>query len=309
LAKNQSAIFSLLFPFGRFTQSIWNATDCLGKVSPLRKAELLDNIFRFAHFEADRVRYQLWSETRPIKLERIPLELLFLLLENRGKLVARTQIVDKLWGDDLFLDTERSINTAIRKVRKALEDDTRHPRFIETVIGRGYRFIAPLGSENEIQNPRNETFSAATPAAIQIGTQGADILLRSFSVETTGGSTVLTCDVVVSKIPLGRIRLLELDLPNNMTLPLELHDRLLLKLHGMRATLAPQAAQVLHAFSLSVLQRGSRTRVTDSFHLSGESHGKHSLQFATEELNRTGDSGAVKPDQLPFNADAMPTAV
>jgi DNA-binding winged helix-turn-helix (wHTH) protein len=269
----------------------------------------LDNIFRFAHFEADRVRYQLWSETRPIKLERIPLELLFLLLENRGKLVARTQIVDKLWGDDLFLDTERSINTAIRKVRKALEDDTRHPRFIERVIGRGYRFIAPLGSENEIQNPRNEAFSAATPAAIQIGTQGADIVLRSFSIETTGGSTVLTCDVVVSKIPLGRIRLLELDLPNDRTLPLELHDRLLLKLHGMRATLAPQAAQVLHAFSLLVLQSGSRTRVTDSFHLSGESHGKHSLRFATEELNRTGDSGAVKPDQLPFNADAMPTVL
>jgi DNA-binding winged helix-turn-helix (wHTH) protein len=267
--------------------STWGRTHCP------ERAQLLDNIFRFARFEADRARYQLWSETRPIKLERIPLELLFLLLENRGKLVARAQIVARLWGDDVFLDTERSINTAIRKIRKALDDDPRHPRFIETVIGRGYRFIAPLGSENEIQNPRNETFSAATPAAIEIGAQGADILLRSFSIETTGGSTVLTCDVVVSNIPLGRIRLLELDLPDNVTLPLKLHDRLLLRLQGMRTTLAPQAAQVLHAFCLSVLQSGSRTRVTDSFHLSGESHGKQSLRLATEELNRTGNSGAV----------------
>jgi DNA-binding response OmpR family regulator len=78
----------------------------------------LDDIFRFACFEADRARYRLLCRRRAIKLERIPLEILFLLLEHSGRLVLREEIVAKVWGHDIFLDTERSINTAIRKIRK-----------------------------------------------------------------------------------------------------------------------------------------------------------------------------------------------
>ena len=80
----------------------------------------LENVFRFARFEADRARYQLRSGSRTIKLERIPLELLFLLLEHRGELISREQIVARLWSDDSFLDTERSINTAVRKALQVL---------------------------------------------------------------------------------------------------------------------------------------------------------------------------------------------
>ena len=90
----------------------------------------MENVFRFARFEADRERYQLRSGSRTIKLERIPLELLFLLLEHREKLVSREQIVARLWCDESFMDTERSINTAVRKIRRALGDDPRHPRFV-----------------------------------------------------------------------------------------------------------------------------------------------------------------------------------
>lgn len=114
----------------------------------------MDNVFRFASFEADRARYQLRSGNRTIKLERIPLELLFLLLEHRGKLVNREEIVARLWCDDSFLDTECSINTAVRKIRKALGDDPRHPRFLETVVGKGLSlFYCSAGRRGRMSTP------------------------------------------------------------------------------------------------------------------------------------------------------------
>ena len=226
----------------------------------------MDNVFRFTNFEADRERYQLRSGSRTIKLERIPLELLFLLLEHKGKLVNREQIVARLWSDHSFLDTERSINTAVRKVRRALGDDPRHPRFIETVVGKGYRFFAALEQDDRVRE-----VESGVPAAARTGNRdGSEIRLRAFSVEATGGAPVLTCDVVVSNIPLGRIPLMELELPADVALPLKPSDRLLLKLHGVRVTLTAKAVQALHAFSISVLESGLRTRVTDSFRSSEE---------------------------------------
>ncbi|MGB8582239.1 MAG: winged helix-turn-helix domain-containing protein [Candidatus Sulfotelmatobacter sp.] len=84
-----------------------------------------------------------------LKLERIPLEILVLLLEHRGEIVSREKIVARVWGNDVFLDTDNSIRGAIRKVRQALKDDPETPRFIQTVTGRGYRFIAPIISPEE----------------------------------------------------------------------------------------------------------------------------------------------------------------
>src|SRR5450631_1099008 len=82
--------------------------------------------------------------SRVLKLERIPLEILLLLLEHPGQVVTREEIVAKIWGADVFLDTDNSIRGAIRKIRQVLKDDTEQPRFIQTVTGRGYRFIAPV---------------------------------------------------------------------------------------------------------------------------------------------------------------------
>jgi len=244
----------------------------------------LDNIFRFARFEADRQRYQLWRDARPIKLERIPLELLFLLLENRGKLVPRSQIVARLWGGDVFLDTERSINNAVRKLRKALEDDPHHPQFVETVVGRGYRFIAPPVPEHEIQNLQHALQSDLEPASRLLDGQDAALLLRDFLVETASGSTVLTCDIVVSNIPLGRVQLLEFELPRNIALPLKPQDRLMLSLHGVRLSLTENAARALQTFSVSVLQKELRTRTTDSFSLTEQARKTVSLHLETQAV-------------------------
>lgn len=72
------------------------------------------------------------------------MDLLFLLVENRGQLLTRDEIVEKLWDPDTFFDSEHGVNTAIYKIRRALGDNTERPRFIETVIGKGYRFIGEL---------------------------------------------------------------------------------------------------------------------------------------------------------------------
>jgi DNA-binding winged helix-turn-helix (wHTH) protein len=233
----------------------------------------------------------LWNETRPIKLERIPLELLFLLLENRGKLVSRSQIAAKLWGDDVFLDIERSINTAVRKVRKALEDDPHHPQFIETVVGQGYRFIASVSPENGIRTSPVQLHSDAPKAETNI--DGTEIRLRGFVVETKGGAPVLTCDIDVGNLALGRLPLFELELPLGVSLPMKPEDRFLLRLHGVRVTLTAQATQALHAFSISLLQSGLRVAVTDSFTVGAESPGKQPLQFETEGLSHIGGSGSA----------------
>ncbi len=83
-----------------------------------------------------------------MRLEKLPMELLILLLQRRGELVSREEIAECLWGKGVFLDIDHSINTAVRKIRVALRDDPERPRFVETVIGKGYRFAAPVSCSN-----------------------------------------------------------------------------------------------------------------------------------------------------------------
>ena len=244
----------------------------------------MDNIFRFARFEANRQQYQLWCGNRPIKLERLPLELLFLLLENRGKLVTRTQIVGKLWGDNVFLDTERSINTAVRKIRKALDDDSRHPQFVETVVGRGYRFVAASAPSNPAQDLQHAIQTDLEPAVRLHCAHDATILLRDFLVETSIAGTFLTCDVVVSDVPLGRLKLSDFELPCDLTHPLKPQDRLMLNLHGVGVSLTENAARALQTFSASVLQKGLRARTADSFHLNEQTGKEITLHLAAQPV-------------------------
>ena len=97
---------------------------------------------KFGEFELDSVRYELRRNGRPLKLERIPMDLLMLLAEKGGNVVSRQEIIERLWGKDVFVDTEHGINTAIRKVRSVLREDADRPRFVRTVQGKGYQFVA-----------------------------------------------------------------------------------------------------------------------------------------------------------------------
>jgi DNA-binding winged helix-turn-helix (wHTH) protein/tetratricopeptide (TPR) repeat protein len=72
------------------------------------------------------------------------MELLIFLVGRREQMVSREDIVKKLWRSDLFIDTDRNVNNIVRKIRTALADDSARPRFVETVVGKGYRFIGPV---------------------------------------------------------------------------------------------------------------------------------------------------------------------
>ncbi len=110
----------------------------------IETAKTPDRIRFGEDFELDVESFQLRRANRAVKLERIPLEILILLVVRAGQLVTREQIAEQVWGKNLFLDTDNSINSAIRKIRQALRDDSEEPRFIQTVVGRGYLFVAPL---------------------------------------------------------------------------------------------------------------------------------------------------------------------
>lgn len=99
---------------------------------------------RFRDFELDPAQFELRRAGHRVRLERKPLELLILLVEKWGELVSREEIIQRVWGKDFFFDAERGVNNAIRKIRSALNDDSEQPRFVETVVGKGYRFIAPM---------------------------------------------------------------------------------------------------------------------------------------------------------------------
>src|ERR1700676_2269536 len=94
--------------------------------------------------ELDLGRYELRRRGRRVKLEKKPMELLIFLVSRREQLVSRKDIVTKLWFSDLFIDTEPNINNIVRKIRAALGDNSAKPHFLETVVGKGYRFIGPL---------------------------------------------------------------------------------------------------------------------------------------------------------------------
>jgi DNA-binding winged helix-turn-helix (wHTH) protein/TolB-like protein/Tfp pilus assembly protein PilF len=112
--------------------------------------------------ELDLGRYELRLNGRRVKLEKKPMELLIFLVGRRGQLVSRHDIVAKLWHSDLFIDTERNINNIVRKIRGALRDDAAKPRFMETVVGKGYRFIGPVRVISPLY-PRADLAEGAVP--------------------------------------------------------------------------------------------------------------------------------------------------
>jgi TolB-like protein/DNA-binding winged helix-turn-helix (wHTH) protein/Flp pilus assembly protein TadD len=99
---------------------------------------------RFRDCELDADGFVLSRAGHRLRLERKPMELLILLAEKQGQLVKREEIIEKIWGKDFFFDAENGINNAVRKIRSALNDDPEQPRFVETSVGKGYRFITPV---------------------------------------------------------------------------------------------------------------------------------------------------------------------
>jgi TolB-like protein/DNA-binding winged helix-turn-helix (wHTH) protein/Tfp pilus assembly protein PilF len=123
-------------------------------------------VYQFGEFRLHCGRFELSRKGRKLKLERKPLELLVLLVTKHGQIVTRDEIAKCLWEQEVFVDIEHGINTAIRKVRQTLGDSPDQQQFVQTISGSGYRFIATVTVvEPETTEPA-QIDVAIEPAAI-----------------------------------------------------------------------------------------------------------------------------------------------
>lgn len=107
-------------------------------------AETTSRIFAFGAFEANEAARELRKQGVRIKLHSQPFQLLIMLLEKPSELVTREEMRQRLWGEHTFVDFGHGLNAAVNKLREALDDSASRPRYVETVAGQGYRFIAPV---------------------------------------------------------------------------------------------------------------------------------------------------------------------
>jgi DNA-binding winged helix-turn-helix (wHTH) protein/Tfp pilus assembly protein PilF len=115
---------------------------------------------RFGTFEIDLRNRELRKGGLRVKLQHKPFQILEILLQSRGRLVSRTELAQQLWPG-LHVNFDRSLNTAVNALRKAMGDSSQNPRFIETRAGLGYRFIAPV---EEVPDPADQPAGPAADA-------------------------------------------------------------------------------------------------------------------------------------------------
>src|SRR5271167_1406364 len=119
---------------------------------------------RFDVFTLDLRAGELYMSGHKIKLQEQPFRILAILLAQPGQVVTREQLRERLWPEDTFVDFDHSLNTAVKKLRQALNDEADKPRFIETLPKRGYRFVGPavVGLQAQ-QSPRGKETGSITP--------------------------------------------------------------------------------------------------------------------------------------------------
>lgn len=129
------------------------------------------NAIRFDEFAVDLRAQELYKKGRRIKLQIQPFQVLALLLEQPGEVVTREELQKRLWPADTFVDFDHSLNTAVKKLRQALGDDIKKPRYVETLPKRGYRFLGTVKS------------------LAKVAAQTAAVTAASASAKTVAGGT------------------------------------------------------------------------------------------------------------------------
>src|SRR5215813_13745056 len=117
-------------------------------------------LIRFATFEVDLQAQELRKAGLRLKLTGQPFQVLAILLEQPGGVVAREELQKRLWPDT-FVDVDHKLNTAINKIRESLGDSSENPRFVETIPRRGYRFIGQIRQEPAAATPPSNELSLA----------------------------------------------------------------------------------------------------------------------------------------------------
>jgi TolB-like protein/DNA-binding winged helix-turn-helix (wHTH) protein/tetratricopeptide (TPR) repeat protein len=128
-------------------------------------------LVRFGPFVCDTSTGELWKSGRPIRLQEQPRQLLAALLQQPGTLWSRDELRRRLWTDGTFVDFDNALNVGIRKIREALADDAPTARYVETVRGHGYRFIAPVARQEVPAPPPSTLVPVSTPAPTAAGTR------------------------------------------------------------------------------------------------------------------------------------------
>jgi DNA-binding winged helix-turn-helix (wHTH) protein len=123
-------------------------------------------IVRFGVFELDLEAGELRRNGIKLHLQEQPFQVLAILLERAGMVVAREELRQKLWKEDTFVDFDHSLNTAVNKVREVLGDSASSPQYVETLARRGYRFIAPIRKETRRGSDSTQA-QAAIPNSLQ----------------------------------------------------------------------------------------------------------------------------------------------
>jgi DNA-binding winged helix-turn-helix (wHTH) protein len=118
-------------------------------------------VIRFDIFEVDLRAGELYKAGRKVKLQVLPFQALAILLERPGEIVRREEFQKRLWSADTFVDFDHSLNTAIKKLRQALGDGNKKPRFIETLPKRGYRFIGTVAQSSKLSTPAKDPGAAS----------------------------------------------------------------------------------------------------------------------------------------------------
>ena len=144
-------------------------------------------IFRFDRFQADDNAFRLIADGVPVSLEPKALRLLLYLIENRGRLVRKQELLNAVWADAAV--TESALTRSVGLLRKTLDDDSRDPRFIETVPTAGYRFIAQVETDGTATAepipspppvPETPGSQAQTPARVRSHVRLAAVLVACF---------------------------------------------------------------------------------------------------------------------------------
>ena len=123
--------------------------------------------YRFGVFEADAATGELRKQGIRIKVNVQPFQVLMLLLDRPGEILTREDLARVLWPEGTFVDFDHGVNSAVNRIREALGDSARNPRFIETLARRGYRFIAPVERQAQREADRPATQQEPAPTLPQ----------------------------------------------------------------------------------------------------------------------------------------------
>ena len=265
----------------------------------------MPQVYRFDRFELEPAERRLREDGRMVPLERRPMDLLVLLVQRHGHLVRRDEIVETLWPQRVIIDFESGLNTLVRKVRNALGDSSESPRFIETVPGAGYRFVAPVTESGGAEQPASEQpsrrrklpiFPALLALALVI-VIGATTAWRALNDEPTRTRIAilpfenLTGDESLSYLATGiaeetNLSLARIDLPNLGVIGV-VSSRALVESHQPLRTLGRDLGVDFLVMS-SLRLDGSRIRVTSRLVRTADGEQIWSASFDRELTNLLG---------------------